>query len=172
MVLLNELEESIGGATRVPPMRRGLVDQEKLLELVDRLRVSVPQGIREADQILEKREAIINQALLEARKIRQTAEDEASKRVHESNVIKEAQAEAADLMERTREEAIKLVNGATAEAQKRLLGADKYALEALGQLERDLGTMLTSVRQGIDWLAIQRNAEDQETTGPGTQPPQ
>ncbi|PZC47409.1 MAG: hypothetical protein C1O27_001356 [Chloroflexi bacterium] len=172
MVLLNELEEAIGGATRVPPMRRGLVDQEKLLDLVDRLRVSVPQGIREADQILEKREAIINQALLEARKIRQTAEDEASKRVHESSVIQEAQAEAADLMSRTEEEAQKLVNSATIEAQKRLMGADKYALEALGQLETDLGTMLTSVRQGIDWLAVQRNAEEQEAAKTVAQPPQ
>ncbi len=166
-MLLNELEETIGEATRVPTIRRGLLDQDKLLAIVDRLRVAVPQDIREADQVLEKREAIINQALIEARKIRQMAGEEASKLVQEGQIVHEAEGEASSLVARAEKEAGELIDAATKEARRRLAESDQYALQALRQLDQDLEGITTSVRRGIEWLAAQRG--DEQNRRPPTQ---
>ena len=165
-MLLNELEETISEATRVPATRRGLLDQDKLLALVDQLRVAVPQGIREADQGLEKREAIINQALIEARKIRQMAGEEASRLVQEGQIGHEAEGEASSMMARAEKEASDLINADTKEARRRLAESDQYALQALRQLDQDLEGIMTSVRRGIEWLAAQRGDEQSSQPEP------
>lgn len=134
------------------------MDREKLLEVVDRLRVSLPRNVMEADQILEKRENIINQALVEARRIRAAAEEEARHRVDENEIMQQAQQQAEETLSRAQQQAQRLVDHATAEARQRRHGADQYSYEALRKLEEELSRLLSTVQRGLETLTIEQEA--------------
>ena len=71
--------------------KRRLVDPDHLMELVDQIRVAIPQDVTEAEEILRKREDLLNQSLGEARRIRASAETEYRSRVDESELVKESE---------------------------------------------------------------------------------
>lgn len=70
--------ESVAGAgTKVPGMgKRAVVDADKLTSVINELRVSVPADIQEANEIIKQKDSIINQAQLEAKRIKDAAGQE------------------------------------------------------------------------------------------------
>ena len=61
--IAEELEELNRTGTRVPGFRRKvLVDIDRLADVADELKSSVPDNMREADEVLTQKESIINQA--------------------------------------------------------------------------------------------------------------
>ena len=54
--LIDRLEEQIGEARRLPIGTGSVIDRRRLLDLVDQLRAAVPQQVREAHGVLEKRD--------------------------------------------------------------------------------------------------------------------
>ena len=67
---VDRLESLATSAGRVPKTRKVLMDLDKVLELVDQIRLDIPKDIQEAEEVLEKREALINQSLMDARRIK------------------------------------------------------------------------------------------------------
>ena len=128
------------------------MDAEKILDIVDQIRVAVPAEVREAQEFLEKREGIINQSLLEARRIRSAAEDESRTRVQESEILKESLRRSEESMVDAQRRAERIRAEAEKEAQHRMAEADKYAKESLYKLETQLAAILASVRKGIEVL--------------------
>ena len=55
-----------------------LVDKKKLMELVDQLRLAIPQEVKAAAEVLSQKDHIISQANLDARRTKAQAEDEYS----------------------------------------------------------------------------------------------
>lgn len=78
--IIEELESVAEAGTKVPGLRkRAVVDTDKLTSVVNELRVSVPADIQEANEILKQKDSIVNQAQLEARRIKDAAEQEAER---------------------------------------------------------------------------------------------
>jgi hypothetical protein len=67
---LNVLEELILGSPRVPFSRRTLVDEDQLLEQLDRIRLNLPSAFQEAVEIVHQRNAILAEADRYARELR------------------------------------------------------------------------------------------------------
>ncbi|MDE2843381.1 MAG: hypothetical protein OXN21_08370, partial [Chloroflexota bacterium] len=61
-----------------------MMDKDKLLELVDQLRISVPQEMKAAEEMLSQKEQIMNLAMADARRAKAKAEDEFSRQLTES----------------------------------------------------------------------------------------
>ena len=79
-----ELESLVQTGVRVPGFRKKvLVDIDQLVMLGDELRRAVPANIQEAQEILRQKESIVNQAYLEAQRIR----DDAAREVHEIRTV-------------------------------------------------------------------------------------
>lgn len=55
--LLDRLTDEIKGATRLPLTSRVLVDPETLLDLIDGIRLELPDEIKKAERMLREREA-------------------------------------------------------------------------------------------------------------------
>ena len=125
-------------------------------ELLDQIREAMPSDIKEAQELLQMRENVINQALLEAKRIRSTAEEEAKALVKESEITKEARKKSEDLIAETQRKAQRILDEADAQARSRGAGADEYALASLQKLEEQLLQVLSTVRQGIVVLDVER----------------
>ena len=148
--LIEKLEELISSGTGVPATGRVLMDRDKLTELVNQIRSSIPEDIQEAQDLLQMREKLINQALLEGRHIRSASEDEARSRVRESEITKEAKKRSGEIIEEAQHRAQRVLDETDAQVTTRRAGADKYTQETLLKLEEDLSQILTTVRHGIE----------------------
>lgn len=177
--LLEKLESILGASTRVPATRKALVDVGKALELLDRIREALPRDLQEAEELLARRDSILNQALMEARRIKAAADDEARARVEENEVTREAyqRAEAilnearnrADLLlSEARREANRLVREAEEFADARIGEANRYAQEILLKLESVLSTQLATVRRGLDLLDLEQAEAPKPQASPQT----
>ena len=126
-----------------------MMDKDKLLELVDQLRISIPQEMKAAEEMLSQKEQIMNLAMADAKRAKAKAEDEFSKQLTES----EQQRRAEQLLQDAQERATRVLQMAEAEAQSRRTEADAYALRTLRSLEREINGISGSLRKGIDMLA-------------------
>ena len=179
--IVEELQTLVETGTRVPGFRRKvLIDIDRLDALGEELKVSIPAYIQEAEEILKQKESILNQAALEAQRIKTSAEQEAQvvtsaadetyeTKVGESEVVKaseeradgikdEAMTEAQQIVQDAQRRAYRIVDEAEAVAGTRREGADQYAREILFSLEERLAEVLGQVRRGIDALNLEVNA--------------
>lgn len=138
--------------------RKMFVDAEKLLELVDQLRVAVPQDVSEAEEVLRKREDLLNQSLGEARRIRASAENEFRSRIDDNELIHEAQKQSEKLVEEAQEKAQRILDTADSDANTRRSSADQYSQEVLYKLEQEVAGLLGTVRNGIEVLESRQSA--------------
>lgn len=129
-VLVDELEEMLTQAKRVPFGRRLMVDEGQALDLVDRIRASVPAEIRQSRRVLEERENILDEARSQARRI-----------LHERGLIAELE------VERER-----MIAEAEREAERIRGDADTYVRNVLNDLSDRLGKIQASVRNGLETL--------------------
>lgn len=136
--LVDRLEELVMEGRAIPFSARVIVDEERFLDIVDQMRVSIPEEIKKARRIQQERERIIAQANEEAGRIVSLAQEEAQGLVSDHETVKTAEARAAIILERTHNEARQIRSD-----------ADEYVLEVLGQLEYQLDGLLTTVRNGL-----------------------
>lgn len=132
------------------------MSEEELLDIIDRLRVSVPEDIREARQLIQQRDGIMEEALVQAKKIVDVAEEEFKARVRESDIAKAAQASAQDVLSGAERKAEAVLADAERVARTRKVDADKYTLEVLRKLNEQLSSYLNSIRKGIEALEEER----------------
>ena len=153
--LIDKLDEVINSGTWVPGTGRFLVDKEKLTSLVNQIREAVPVDLGEAQELLQMRERVINQALLEASRVKNAADEDARMRVADSEVTRDAQHQADSVVTDAQGRASKLLAEAEAQARARIEGADSYAQETLQRLDEDLTQILSIVQRGLQSLHTQ-----------------
>ncbi len=143
------MEILIDNSKAMPMTGNLIVDKTKLVELVDQLRLGVPQEIKAAEEVLSQKEQIMNVALADAKRAKAQAEDEFSKQLTQSEQHRRAE----EILEQAQERATRILQMAESEAQHRRTEADAYALRTLRSLEREVNSISGSVRKGIDMLA-------------------
>ena len=186
MFLLERLESLVTTGTGVPTTRKVLVDKDAVLELIDQLRVAVPEEIHAAKRINAEGERIIDQANDEGGRIIARAQEQATYLIGERGLTETAQAEGRRIVAEANEEASRIAARAqeqatyligerglteTAQAEGRRivaeanesadgvrLGADAYAAQILESLEAEVRKALAGIEKGIDVLEV-RQAE-------------
>lgn len=136
--LVDRLEELVTEGRAIPFSARVVVDEDRFLDIVDQMRVSVPDEIKKAKRIQQERERIIAQANEEAGRIVNLAKEDADSVVADHEIVKAAEVRAAVVVERAQNEAGQIRKD-----------ADDYVLEVLSQLEYQLDGLLTTVRNGL-----------------------
>jgi cell division septum initiation protein DivIVA len=158
MFLLERLESLIATGTGVPTTRKVLVDKDGILELIDQLRVAVPEEVHAAKRINAEGERIIEQANEESGRIAARAQEQAAYLIGEKG-----------LLERAEGEGRAIIAEATAAADNVRFGADAYAAQILGSLESEVRKALAGIEKGIDVLEI-RQAELRGDNAPAASP--
>jgi hypothetical protein len=136
-----------------------MIDEERALEIIDQMRISIPEEIEKASRVLAQRDRVLASANEEAARIIQQAREQGVQLLDREATVQAAQSRAANIIEQARQEA----EAITAEA-------DRYVMETLAKMEQHLSRSLTQVRNGINELAT---AEPQPAADhlPQTPPP-
>jgi vacuolar-type H+-ATPase subunit H len=152
------LETLIDTSKAVPVSGNILVEKRKVMELVDQLRLSIPEEIRSAEEILSQKDQIIGNAETNARRTKSMAEDDYRDRLNNSELLAQAETRAQQTLRDAEERASRMLQQSEAAAQSRRTEADAYALRSLRGLETELGDIAGTVRKGIEILAGQASA--------------
>jgi len=151
--VIDKLEALVNTSPKVPATRSRLVDAEKVAELLEHLRLSIPQDVRAAEQVLERKDAILNQSQIDARRIKADAEEEYAARLEQNEIMAAARHQAEGLVEEAEHKATRLIEQAETESRNVRVDADDYIIQALRSLEQEMTNVLGSVRKGLDALS-------------------
>ena len=137
MQYINEMIDTIEGSKKLPGFNRKLVDEEQLLELLDRVKANLPEEMMQAEQILETRDQIIVEAKSEADRIVKERENYLARMSADDEITKRAQQIAEEIIDESKRRADETVEG-----------ANYYADNILGKLEESLTHTLQTIRKG------------------------
>ncbi len=118
-----------------------VLDQPAILELIDQLRVSVPDEVRQARRITEEAARVTERAQEEGDAVIARAQEQAARMLEERELVKMAGQRATEIIETVSREATEIRRG-----------ADEYAAGVLIRLEGECIKALTSIKRGIDML--------------------
>jgi cell division septum initiation protein DivIVA len=147
--LVDRLEQILNDSTRFPLTPFLLVNEDQIYNIIDQMRVAVPEEIKRANRIEAEKDRILAQANEEAERIRDLAKQEAEDLVARDTITSSSQQRADNILERARRDADALRND-----------ADVYVVEVLMKLEEDLLRSLSVVRNGLQKV----HAEDEPST--------
>lgn len=139
--LVDRLEELFNDSRPIWLTHSVIVDEDRMLDLIDQMRVAIPEEIKKAQQIITQRDRILAQAKEEANRTIALAREKADKQLEDNEIIQAARVRAEEIIDETQIEA---------EASQR--EADKYILETLTGLELHLDRLVAQVRNGIKTL--------------------
>jgi cell division septum initiation protein DivIVA len=146
--LVDRLEQTLADSRRLPLTSSLIVDEDRIFNIVDQMRVSIPEEVKRANRVEAEKERILAQAKEEADRIRDLAKQEASELVRRDSIMGSAQQRSDTILERARRE-----------ADIMRAESDVYALTVLSKLEEDLLRSLSVVRNGMHKLEVEQEGE-------------
>lgn len=155
--LVDRLEELFNEARSIPFTHNVIVDEDRMLELIDQLRITIPEEVKKAQQLLAQQDRIIAQAKEEASRTVALARDKADQLSDKDAVTQQAQGRAEGILAQAR-----------ADAQQTRDDADDYVVDSLANFETQLERLLNQVRNGI--RAVQVDLERKRAAGNPPQP--
>jgi len=139
--LIDRIEEVIDSAKSVPLSSNKMVDPDAVFDIIDEIRGQYPEDLKQARWIVKQRQEMTEEAEREANRILEEAQERARGLVADTEIVRQAEARAAEIMDDAR-----------ANEREIRLGAEDYADEMMANLEVNLGKMLTAVQRGRDRL--------------------
>jgi cell division septum initiation protein DivIVA len=139
--LIDRLEDLIDEGRHIPLSRFTMIDEERALELIDQMRISIPEEIDKAQRIMNQRDRLLAQANEEAARVVDLAHEKTATLVDRDAITQAAKSQATNIIEQARQD-----------AEVIRTDADTYVLEVLDELESQLVRTLTVVRNGISKL--------------------
>ena len=97
--LLENLEEILEAGTKVPFSTKVMVDAEELREIIEDIRLKLPDELKQAKWVKEERQRIISDAELEAQKVLKETEGKIINLVDEHEITKKALAQKEEIIE-------------------------------------------------------------------------
>ena len=143
--LVDRLEELFNESRSIPFTHSVVVDEDRMLDIIDQMRVSIPDEIKKAQQLLAQRDRLLAQAQEEANRTLSLAREKSEQMVERDQIVQAAQARSDQIIEQARGEG---------ETTKR--DADQYVLETLTNLEMELDRTLSQIRNGIRTVQTDR----------------
>ena len=151
--LVDRLEEIVSESPSLPFTRNRIVDEDRLFDLIDQMRVAIPEEVKKARQQLAQRDRILAQAKEEAERTIALAREKQADMLAKDAIVQAARAQAEEILRQ-----------AEADAEVTRREADQYVMDVLATLEEYLQRYLTQVRNGI--LTLQKESEPEPAPPP------
>lgn len=174
---LDRLEEAILNSPRVPLTGKTMVNEEEILEQLDAIRLSLPDVVGIAQEIIQYKERIVKEAQLQVQQILADANQRAYQVANELGIIDRSEQEANQIrqiaiaeceqlrqqtvteVERVRnhniQEMERMRQKVTIECEQIQDGADEYADRILHNMEYQLTDILQAIQRGRQRLTTE-----------------
>ena len=159
--ILDMLDELLDRAWNLPLSGgRCVIDAEKVREMVDDIRLNLPDEIKQAKAIVKDRTEILSSAKSEAEAIVRKAEERARVMIAQDEVMKQAQAKAAPPAQEQKPKKEKPRRpGGTKELEKQVAAAERAVAKAE---ERQYELSLKAEEVASNYLELQKVYEEQK----------
>ena len=144
--LIEQLERLVTQGRNMPLTSNVIIDQARALDLLDQLRVAVPEEVRAAKRINEETERIVERA-----------QEQAAFLIEERELTKAAEIKSAEIIAEGHREADEIRRG-----------ADDYAQSVLVRLEGECVKALQSIKRGLALLDERHGSDNGVGDGPLT----
>ena len=148
--LVDRLEELINRSRSIPFTHNIIVDEDRVLDIIDQMRVAIPDEVKRAQQIQAQKDRIIAQAKEEADRTLNLAKEKSDKLMERDSIVQDA-----------RKKANQIQAEAEMQAKATRADADEYVAETLTNLEIALERVITQVRNGISVLEQEKTIPEE-----------
>lgn len=163
LYLVDRLENLIAGSRRMPLVNQIIVKEADILNIVDQLRTTIPDEIKQARRIIQDKERILAQAQAEANALLARAREESEQAVNREGLLKAAEARSHELVRRAEEEAEQLKN----EADGYVIETLRALRDHLTSIETDIGRSILSIEKGLTSLEGEQEGPSDDEMLPG-----
>ena len=143
--LVERLEALVVNARKLPMTSQVILEQAAVLDLIDQMRVAIPEEVKSARRIVQESDRVVQKAREEGEGIIGAAQEQAAILLQDQSIIREAELRAGDVEKATQ-----------AKADETMRGADQYASDVLVRLESDLVKTLSIVKKSLEVLDERR----------------
>jgi vacuolar-type H+-ATPase subunit H len=141
--LVDRLEELFNESRSIPFTHSVILDEDRMLDIIDQMRVSIPDEIKKAQQLSSQRDRVLAQAQEEANRTIMLAREKGKQIIEQNEIVISAQKIADQIIEQ-----------AKLEAEDIKKDADDYSLETLTKLEIEMERVLNQIHNGIRALRL------------------
>ncbi len=162
LYLVDRLENLITGSRRMPIVNQIMIREADILSIIDQMRTSIPDEIKQARRIIQDKERIMAQAQADANKLLARAREESERAINREGLLHVAEERSQDLMRQ-----------AEASAEQLKTEADAYVAETLralrdhlSSIEMEVGRSILSIEKGLASLEMPPE-EDEDADAEG-----
>ena len=145
--LVERIEALVVNGRKVPMTSQVILEQAAVLDLIDQLRVAIPEEVKQARRINQESDRVLSKAREEAEQIIGAAQEQAALLLQDQSILREAETRSQDLLDK-----------AQGKAEETMHGADRYAADVLVRLESDLVKTLSVIKKSLEVLEERRAA--------------
>lgn len=134
--IIDMMEDVVEKSMAIPFFGRAVVDREELLDLLQEIRLNLPDDLKQAKWVKEERQRILSEAQKEAGTIMKNAEEQIVTMIDEHEITKKAY-----------EQANEIIAAAQNNARELRLGSKQYADDIMAGLEERVGKVLDTIKE-------------------------
>ena len=136
--LIDRLEELFNESKSIPLTRNVMVDEDRMLDIIDQMRIAIPEEVKKAQQLLGQRDRVLALAQEEANRTLERARQIADQLSSKEVVVQESQRRGEQILAQAR-----------TDAENTRGDADDYVMRSLTQLQAELERISNQVANGI-----------------------
>lgn len=139
--LLERIEDIIEESSKFPLSNKVMIDKEEILEVINEIRLKLPDEINRASWVAKERQRILNEAQSEADELIEKVKEQQKFLVEDNEITKQAQKYAKQLIEE-----------AEIKANDMKIGAYNYSDEILSKLQEKIREINSIIEQNREVL--------------------
>jgi NADH dehydrogenase FAD-containing subunit len=98
--LVDRLEELFNESRPIPLTHSVILDEDRILEIIDQMRISIPEEVKKAQQVLAQRDRVMAQAQEEATRTLSLAKRQTEETISKDTMVQAAQTRAEQILSR------------------------------------------------------------------------
>ncbi len=141
LVLIDKLDDLVHNAKAVPLTDQVRIDREEIYDILDQMRATIPEEIKQARWIVKERQDMLAEAKREVDRLLAEAREQAVREASQTEIVKLAERQAQDIVDEARRQ-----------ARETRLEMEDWADGILSTLEVNHEKFLTAVKRGRERL--------------------
>ncbi len=139
--LLEKIEDIVEDASKFPLSNKVMIDKEEVLEVINEIRLKLPDEINRASWVAKERQRILTEAQTEAEELIEKVKEQQKIYIEENEITKQAKLYAQQIVEEAEQK-----------ANDMKLGAYSYSDEILSKLQDKIKDINNIIEDNRDML--------------------
>ncbi|MBV9259184.1 MAG: hypothetical protein JO215_14310 [Ktedonobacteraceae bacterium] len=160
LYLVDRLENLIASSRRMPLVNQIILKETDILPIIEQMRTSIPDEVKQARRIIQEKERILAQAQADASSLLSRAREESDRAINREGLLRAAEERSQKMLWQAEEQAHTIIRRAEEHSEHLKSDADAYVMETLRNLREHLTGVETGISRTI--LSIERGLESIE----------